>query len=483
MPTYYASATTLLAAPSDANDGLDLFGLQAAGGTPTYNSSSRVLTNASLLGLLAPLAAYVSTGVYVCVVSGTGWTKGLYQLEAVDDSAGTITFKAGQSGLGTGIPTFSNGPLLTLSAAHGKIPGAITGPWSNYGAADACRIAIYGTQTVAATFSWTAVGVAAFRNLLTSCDGGGNIPTAGQGGSVYGEIAPAAGFTTGNPLWQNAVAAAGYLDIENIKFNGNANTKQANYACDMNAANGNMTLTNCLFTAASNSGLRMVSARLHVNRCRTYSNGNFGFYATSSCTSLCMFASESHSNISDGFSLQGAGEGCKIIECLSHNNSGSGFNFAGGNLSALFYGCVAAFNAVHGWSMQAGTVSDANIIGCISVGNGGVTATNYQFAFGGTTNGSRALILRGNYAGVTGLGPVISDATDFSSGQILTGSYDVLRSTAAATFDGRLKPASAAALKSLVRGNSGASTLSAFAPGPSFTSVGGGSSDRIYNRS
>lgn len=483
MPTYFVSATNIINTASDANDGLDLFGIQAIGGSFTYNNSTRVLSNAAMIGFLNPLVAYVATGVWVAVVSGTGWTKGLYQLEAVDDTNGTITFKAGQSGLGTGTPTLSTGPLLTFSAAHGKVPGSVTGPWTNYGAADAVRIAIYGTQTFGAKFSWTAVGAVGFNNKITGCDAGGNI------GSAMGTLQPTNAFTTpaSNPVWQMNSASNVYLDVENIVFNAaSPNNTKCQYACDLNATLGYMSMTNCEFKNAANSGLREVSNRCALIRCRAYGNANFGFYLTSTgLVSVLCYGCEAHGNTNDGFAIDGTSEAARLVECLAHNNGRHGFALSTTAQSTIFIGCVSAFNTQHGFDLSGSNTAQGgyvNLIGCVSVGNGS-TSSHRQFNFTGTTTRTNANILQGNYAGANGSALNYNSGSDATSDQIYAGSYDVLRSTGVTTFDGRLKPAQAAALKTLVKKDRGVSTVITNAPGLSTPGGSAAVGDRVLNRS
>lgn len=484
MPTYFVSATTVVTPPNDSNDGLDLFGLAGLGGVFSYNSSTRVLTGANLIGSLSLLAPFVATGLFVAVVSGTGWTKGLYQVEAVDDLAGTITFKAGQSGLGTGTPTLSSGPLATLSAAHGKIPGTVSAPWTDYASANAaCRIAIYGTQTFGAKFAWTAVGAVGYNNMLTGCDGGGLISTE------MGTLQPTNSFTTpaSNPLWQFNAAGAGYLDVQNIVFNAAShNSTKCQYACDLNATIGYLSFTNCHFKNAAHSGLREVSNRVALIRCRAFDNANFGFYTTSTgLASLLMFGCEAHGNTNDGFSIDGTTEASRLIECIAHNNGRDGFAAASSAQSILFAYCIAAANTRHGFNLASSNTALGgyiNLIGNISVGNGS-TSSHRQFNFSGTTSRTHANVMNGNYAGPAGSTLAFNAGADITSDQILSGVSTVLRNLSVSDFDGRLTLAKRTELRSLVTHNQGVSTFITASPGLNFFAPAGGSGDgRVLNR-
>ena len=477
MPTIFLSDVSLAASttPDDVNDGFDTLGLGNLTLAPAYSHSLRLLEDPGFVGELAA----VTPGMFVGVTGGTGWTAGLYEIEAVDNSLGRITFKAaaGVNVSSGDAPTLSTGPLATLtgfSGAMSKFPATPTSAWTSYAANAAVRLAIAsstGNYDLAATWQWNTYATAAYHHQICGATTGGVISSTGTPPTT---LRPASAFTTGTALFETAGSNPLYLEIESLAFNGSANTKTANRCINLNIANGDVWINNCRFTAATGDGVRSVSSRTAISRSRSYTNGQHGFYLTSSALNNArLFACEAHGNTADGFNLDGSSEGSTLIECLSHNNGSDGFETTASNRSTLFLRCVAAANTQHGFNLASGV--DLHLLGNVSTNNGS-TSSHRQFSFGTTTMGTRVLVADGNIAYAAG-STVVTDATDTVSGQIQSLTATPIRATAAASFDGRLLPALRRTLSSLTS-IIGANVTQTNPPGLSIVDPPGSSGDQ-----
>lgn len=479
MPSLFVvkPADALAYPPAGGNDGFDTLGIGEGntGGVPTWNRITRTYVDAMLAGVVG----IALENAWVCVKSGSNWTAGLYQIESFNGSTGTIVFKAA-TGLNTtdnAAPVLSTGPKDTLAnALSAASPGTAANPFTSYAANSACRIVLCaqplsdGSHNIATALSIAITGSAANHNSITVGDTYGNVGKTYVGTVT---IEPSNAFTTGTALITSTFAAAAYLDIDGIKFNGSANTKTATYALNLNAANGNVTLTDCAFTGATVDGLRIVPPRVHVVRSKFYSNGSRGLFALSGSTdSLRVEKCEAYSNTFDGFGADSTGgEGVVFSECLSHHNVRHGFQISGSNRSAILKRNVSSGNGQHGFDISAAI--DIYAEGNVAVGNG-TTASHYQFYFGSTSFGSRAQTMIGNYAGASG-SALNTDATDLSTAKLLTGDSTVLVDPALATYDGRLNGPGRVALRSIITLLRGAGTTFSTAPGLSPAATGGGS--------
>lgn len=472
MPTIFVATQVLVSPPDDANDGLDIYGLQALQDTAAYTPATRTLFDPGFANAIPDL-----TGCWVAVSSGTNWTKGLYQIESCDVSSGTLVFKAatGVNTTSTDIPTLSSGPLATISAALALAPATPTSAYTSYAANAAIRIGLAlasGTIDIASTLQISVYGVAAYHNRVCPAN-----PITGQiDTTAITSIRPSGSFTAGTPLVQLVTGTNPYyLEFSNITFNGTANGRQASHCFDANTGNGDVRFHDCRFTGGSGNGLRVVSQRVQVARCLFDSNLTHGIYTTSSANnSLRVFGCESHSNTSDGFNIESAGEGASLIECVAHNNGRDGFAFASSNRSTNVHRCVAANNTQHGFNMGSGV--DLCVRGCVSAGNGS-TSSHRQFSFGTTTSTSRVLTFEGNAAYAAG-STVATDATDLSTAQLTTVTSTPIRSTAASSFDGRLLPALRRTLGTLIAGVYGLSNTQTTPPGFSQLDPPGSSGDQ-----
>lgn len=484
MPTIFLSDISLggSTTPDDVNDGFDTLGLGNLLAAPAYSAAGRTLQDVGLVGNLAAITA----GMFVAVTGGTGWTAGLYELESVNDGTGTIVFKAG-SGVNVSTndaPTLSTGPLATLTGVSGamsKFPTTPTGPWTSYTANAAVRLAIAsstGNFDLAATWQWNTYATAAYHHQICGATAGGVISATGTPPTT---LRPGSAFTTGTSLFETVTGtSAYYLDIVSLAFNGSANAKTALRCVNLNQANGDIVLTNCRFTAATGDGFRTVSSRTALSRCRSFSNGQHGFYNTSSAlNNIRLFACEASSNTADGFNVDGSSEGVSLVECVSHNNGSDGFEFAASNRSPLVLRCTAAANAQHGFNL--GAAVDAHLIGNVSTNNGS-TSSHRQYSFGATTAGTRALNLEGNVACAAG-STVVTDATDTTAAQILAVTTTPIRNTSASAFDARLTGSFRAALRSLIRKLIGVGVAATDAPGLGTFTAGGAGGDRVLPRS
>lgn len=475
MPTIFLANTSLAASttPDDVNDGYDTLGLgNIVSGGEAYNPTLRTMQDSGFVGNLSAITA----GMFVAVIGGTGWTVGLYELESVNDGAGEITFKAA-----TGVnvstadpPTLSIGPKATIAGAIAAFPATPTSAWSSYAANAAVRLAIAsntGNFDLPASWSYSTAATAAYHHKICGATIGGVISSTGTPPTT---LRPASAFTTGTALFETAGSNPLYLDIESLAFNGSANTKTANRCINLNIANGDVWINNCRFTAATGDGVRSVSSRTAISRSRSYTNGQHGFYLTSSALNNArLFACEAHGNTADGFNLDGSSEGSTLIECLSHNNGSDGFETAASNRSTLFLRCVAAANTQHGFNLASGV--DLHLLGNVSTNNGS-TSSHRQFSFGTTTMGTRVLVADGNIAYAAG-STVVTDATDTVSGQIQSLTATPIRATAAASFDGRLLPALRRTLSSLTS-IIGANVTQTNPPGLSIVDPPGSSGDQ-----
>lgn len=482
MPTIFVSATSIVNTPNDSNDGLDIFGLQVFVDTPSYTAATRTLVDSGFVGSIPDL-----TGCWIGVTGGTGWTAGLYQIESCDPLTGTLVFKnaAGVNTSTNDIPTLSDGPVLTLAGAIAKFPATPTGPWTSYAANAAVRMCIAnvaGLSSTTGNWQLNTYGTAAYHHRVCAADiTTGQPEPTGQFATIQPtETFPMAGagpFTPNTPLVQLVTGTSGYyFDFANIIFNGTNDGRSATHCFDCNTANGDITFTNCRFTnaGASGNGLRVVSQRIQLTRCRFDTNATHGLYATSSSlNSLRVFNCESFSNSFDGFNMEGTSEGGTLVECLSHNNSRHGFQFASSNRSTLVHHCVAANNAQHGFDLSSGV--DLCLRGNVSCNNG-TTSSHRQFNFGTTTRGTRTLTVDGNLAFAAG-STVVTDATDLDSSQLTTASASPIRILAASTFDGRLLPALRRTQR-LVTENIGAGVTQTNPPGLSIVDPPGSSGDQ-----
>lgn len=468
MPNIYVCDSLLVAAPSDANDGFDIFGINSLLTGASYNAATRTLSGGTLAGNIPDL-----TACFIAVTGGTGWTAGLYQIESCDPVAGTIVFPnvAGVNTSTNNVPTCSTGALATITAALAKAPATPALPYTSYGLNAAVQICLApsgGVFSIDATLALSVYGTAAFHNrIVPALQTTGAINPPG----LTARIQPSGTFTAGTPLVQLVTGTNPYyLEIDSIIFNGNANGRQASHCFDANTGNGDIAFTNCRFTAGSGNGLRIVSQRIQAHRCVTDANLTHGVYATSSANNnLRLDNCESHSNSFEGFNIEGTSEGAALIECLAHNNGRHGFSFVSSNRSTLVFRCIAAANAQHGFDLAAGV--DLCLRGCVASGNG-TTASHRQFNFGGTSSVARTLTFDANAAFAAG-SAVITDATDLLPGQIITLAAAPLRNTAAAAFDGRLTGPARSALRSTMRrrGGVGFPTVTD-APGLSAFSLG-----------
>ncbi len=482
MPTFFVvkASDALGYTPSNANDGFDTVGLgnSTGAGTATYNHLTRTYTDSQL----AADIGLSLTGCWVYVSGGTGWTPGFYQIESHTEGSGSIVFAAatGVNVASSNRPTLSTGPKDTLANALAACsPGTAANPFTSYAANSACRIVLCAfaasdaSHNIASALSIAIAGSAANHNSIVVGDSFGNV-----GKSYVGTVTvePSNAFTTGTALITSTFAAAAYLDIEGIRFNGSANTKTATYCINLNAANGNVTLLDCKFTGATVDGLRIVPPRVQATRCMAYSNGSRGILALSGATAgLRLQNCEAYSNTFDGITADATGgEGVSIVECLSHHNGRHGFQISGSNRSALLKRNVASGNGQHGFDLSG--AFDIYAEGNIAVGNG-TTSSHYQFYFNSTSFGSRAMTMLGNYAGASG-SALNTDATNLSTAQLTTGTSDVLRSSAVGTYDGRLKPSAAQTLRALVGMSRGVSGTFNAPPGLSLANAaaGGGGS-------
>lgn len=478
--------TTFFSPGDDGHDGLDVFGLGNWADTPGYNSGTRVYSDPGISGNMDGIVFALQLGFRprVGVVSGTGWTKGLYEVELADSIAGSFRFVAGQAGLGTGTPTLSTGPLATLGAAHALIPAGVTGPIASYAANAAVEIACGGTLTFGSKFSWTKAGAVGYHNKLTASDLYGNV------GAATATLQPTNAFTTpaSNALFEfNTTTTGFYLDVENIVFNASSpNNTRCQYACNLNVTIGYMSFARCDFRGAASSGVRAIPNRTSFRHCRASGNAAHGFYAAGvGLVTLALHGCEAHGNTLDGFNIDGYSESPLLDRCLSHNNGRHGFAFVSVPQSIHILRCVAAINTQHGFDLSGSNTTEGgffNLIGNVSILNGS-TSSHRQFNFSGTTARTNANIMQGNYAGPSGAALAYNAGLDVVSDQIATGSGDILRNIAVANFDGRLKPAAALALKSLVAENPGLGGTFFTPPGLPAIGGGGGSSDRVLQRS
>lgn len=375
MATWFASSATIVAAPSDLNDGRDAigFGLVAA----SFTTSTKTLTKTGAF------ASYTFTeGDILYISGGTGVTAGLYEI-ASRTSDDAIVLVADIGGTDPADVTSSDGPFSTLAHAFNN---AGTG---NTSLASGDEIRVCGT------FLYTnlTTGLIADLNLSGSRGSWMKVVGCNARGVEDGTkgVVKASGSTSFGPLL--SVVNLDYCIFRNMDFDGDGSVARvATGGVDSTTDNGSVLCDfhDCTFHGMSGDGVKQRANYWRFDGCSFYDNGGAGFQSNDTSTRSTFYGCDAYDNDGDGFSH---GRPCKFHSCKAYGNGVYGYEVNSGACEDLNYSaCLAYGNGSDGFFAQSADTapSDMNVMNCTSVANGG-----YGFSFRTATH-STAEELRDN---------------------------------------------------------------------------------------
>ncbi len=398
---YFVAQTTIVAAPSDSNDGRDRFGFALA--TAAWTFSTLSLTQ---VGSFSGYSWVLGDSIYL---SHAAITDGLYEIASrVDDD--TITLVESISPADQTIILSSNGPWLTIQKVFTDLPG----PFGNvaricddgdYKPSSGLICSIQGDPR----WGWYWMLGANTRGIL---DGSrATISATNLGGAV-----DLIEFTSGN-----------YWEFQDLIFSGGSPVGGQDLVRGR-LGGSRFNFVRCRFTGAGRHGLYHVDYRCGVEfvdceidacvgsgvdsggitwnsnrfmRCSIHDNGGIGVRVSTheaGTTTPAIIGCVIYDNASHGIQVERTGNsdiGIIIDACTIHGNSGSGIYVTaiGPYSPILISNCAIANNGGYGidWNMPGaseigpprhvvGTLFHSNTSGAVSVDNIVLDSTNPRWA-------------------------------------------------------------------------------------------------------
>jgi len=355
MAIWFVSSGTIVAAPSDTNDGRDAigFGLSSA----TFTNSTKTLTSTGAF------SSYTfSAGDEIYISGGTGVTAGLYEI-ASKTSSDAIVLVDDIGGTNPSDVTSSDGPFASIPHAFN------TGNTGNTSLLGGDEIRVCGTFL----FTSATGGVEADTNLSGSYGSLTKIVGCNSRGVEDGTVAviKADGSTKFSPLFK--ISGAQYCVARNFDIDGDGSSaKTATNGVDSRTVGSSgWDWIDSSFHGMGSDGVYLRGQFWRFTRCHFYDNGGDGFTINGSSDKGTFFDCRSFDNGGNGFEH---GRGAAFHYCSSYNNGGDGYRVASGAADDHVYSnCLAFDNGGDGFYSQANDAfwDDQCIVNCTSTNNGG----------------------------------------------------------------------------------------------------------------
>jgi hypothetical protein len=370
MAIYFVSAASstpgAVSTPNNGNDGLCPIGIAAQSTSPSYNTSTRTITDPGFGNILGD-NSIAGCLVYINWGGATGGVNGLYEVESNNLGLQTVVLKpaTGLATVNTTALTFSDGPWATLTYMASATPIASAGGddhrivrtnWE-----DGTELVYRGTT---ANFTWGNNGTAANRIRVASADftGKPSLFPVKLGGST------SSGGATPILTLPGSLVYVTFILLEFVGGSGGGGAPTTGVTTG--ASNADITFRACVARNVSSHGFSITSSASRVNcvDCWAYSCGGSGFAHSATGNSHLFSGCCSWGNTANGFSVTGVGL-FTMDDCVAFANTGDGYNLNASVTAGVFSQCMAAFNTGDGFEFASGSAT--RIVYCSSSNNGG----------------------------------------------------------------------------------------------------------------
>lgn len=361
MSIYFVKTSTIVATPSDTNDGLDPIGFNLS--VATFTNSSKTLTKTGAY------SSYTFTsGDLVYISGGTGVTTGLYEIASKTDN-NNIVLIADIGGTDPTDVTSSDGPFTTLQKGVDTVV-----------AGDEVRVCADGTQSPTAKIDLDGTS-GTQTNLITVKGASARGVDDDTIATISGASLPATTDLFNVPLtggaifyrWRSLRLTAAtrhnfFIDKDAPHYFENTRIDNAGSAGIMTSASSTAVwLTDCEVDLNGADGLSSDASNRGGFRCFGCSvHDNTGWGVNNDLGMMLLFGTLIYDNGSGGVKHSSSSANYNhthsLINCTIYGNNGDGLKLGSGVGMINLVNTIIASNSGYGINTTSGTIDQLSVL-------------------------------------------------------------------------------------------------------------------------